>query len=150
VFIIQPSKVVSSRKHTLCLTRKNLGVSRLDRFVKCAVVFNVPCKRSRCTLELCPAWPMWNPVEQRPVPLHPGHCPLSPLAKPLGIWSTCSFQEGWTSSWLHEQPNPESMATGPCVCKLFFISNPVIPSFGTPPMIYPCSYFSGLINHTME
>ncbi len=41
--------------------------------VKCVFVLNVPCKGSWCTVDLCPAWPMWNHVEQKPDPLHRGH-----------------------------------------------------------------------------
>jgi hypothetical protein len=43
---------------------------------------------------------------------------ISPFARPLGIQSTCSFQEGWTwivhIYWIREQPNLGSAATGEC------------------------------------
>ncbi len=138
----------------LCPTRKNLGVSSPDRSIKFAVVFNVPYKRSWCTVELCPAWPTWNYVEQRPVPLHPGHPPFSqatgdsvylklPRRMNLDSVHSRAAQSGTCSS---EQ----------CMWILFFVSHPLILSFRTPPlpMVYPhstdCCYFLGLIDRTME
>jgi hypothetical protein len=57
---------------------------------------------------------------------------------------------------IHEQPNPESAATGQCMCILFIISHLVILSFGTSPkwfirivLILVIFVFS-LINHIME
>jgi hypothetical protein len=57
------------------------GVSGTDPSAKCAVVFNVPYKRGWCTVELYPAWPMWNYLEQRAVPIHPGCPPPSQATK---------------------------------------------------------------------
>jgi hypothetical protein len=37
-----------------------------------------------------------------------------------------------------EQPNPETAAIGECTYILFFISHPVIPSFGTFPQMVIC------------
>ncbi len=55
----------------MCPTGKKSGVNGPDRSIKCAIVLMVPCKRSWCTVEFCPAWLIWNHMEQRPVPLHP-------------------------------------------------------------------------------
>ncbi len=63
--------------------KKKLGVRGPDRSTKCAVVLNVPCKRSWCAVKLCPAWPRWNHMEQRPAPFRPEHSPLP--ARPLQI-----------------------------------------------------------------
>ncbi len=56
----------------VCSTEKKSGVSGPDWSAKCAVVLNIPCKKRWCSVELCPAWPMLNHVEQRPVPPPPG------------------------------------------------------------------------------
>jgi hypothetical protein len=48
----------------MCPKEGKLVVSGHDRLIKCAVVLNVPCKRSCSTVGLSPAWPMWNHVEQ--------------------------------------------------------------------------------------
>jgi hypothetical protein len=99
-----------------------------------AVVFNVPSKRSWFSVDFCPAWPMWNHVNKRPVPLQPGHSSSSrqgthppparaliPLQPNLGAQSRiCGYEIVYVSNV------PYSSS-----------SNTV--SWNTPQMVYPCS-----------
>jgi hypothetical protein len=118
---------------TYVLDRKKSDVSGSMRSVKCAVVFNVLCKRSQCTVELCPAWAIWSrdltssTKGTRPLPYLPGHWKFSLLA---ALNKDGSGQCGG-------QPNPESAATGQCMYILFLIYHLVTLSFGTfPQMVY--------------
>jgi hypothetical protein len=56
---------------------------------------------------------------------------------------------------IHKQPNPDPVALGKCTLILFFISHPVILSFGMLAQMIICIVlivviFLGLINHIME
>jgi hypothetical protein len=44
---------------------------------KCAVVFNVQCKRNQCVIEIHPVWPMWS-RDLTPPPRAPALIPYLP------------------------------------------------------------------------
>jgi hypothetical protein len=128
--------------------------------VKCAVVLDVSCKRSWCTVDLCPTWPMWNHVEQRPTP--PAHLEhsfaysqattdsvyLQPSrgmdldgTNPGDSWAAQSVIRGYRIVYVYTVLN-------------FSSSNTV--SWNTPQMVYPhstvCYYYgmkaSTCVHHT--
>jgi hypothetical protein len=129
----QGEKIYDSQ--VICVhDRKKLGVSGPDLTIKCTVVFNVLCIRSQCTVELCPAWPMWNHVEQRPVTLHPGHPAQPPPHQATGGSVYLQLPRRMNLDCVQSRAaQSEPAATGQYMCILFFISHPVILSFGTPP-----------------
>jgi hypothetical protein len=68
------SEYIYSLEHTnVCPPGEKSDVSGPIRSVKCAVVFNVLCKRSQCVAELCPDWPIWR---RDLTPSTHGTCPL--------------------------------------------------------------------------
>jgi hypothetical protein len=144
---------------TLCPTGKKSGVSGPDQSVKCVVVLNVSCKRSWCTVELCPAWPMWNHVEQRPVTLHPVHSPPPPPSLATGDSGYLQLPRGMDQDRAH-LVNLRAAKSGICGYRtvyvhivLYFSSINTV-YWNTSRKVYPCSidwcYYIGLINHTME
>jgi hypothetical protein len=107
----------------LCPTGKKSVVSSPDRSVKCATVFNVLCKRSRCTVELCPAWPMWNHMGQRPVPVHPRHHP-PPQTGHLGfslLAASKRNEPGWCTFTSGPIGNLHPQESVCAYCSLFLI-----------------------------
>ncbi len=61
-------------------------------YEKCAVVFNVLCKRNQCVVGLFPTWPMWS---RNLTPSTQGTRPPSLSAGPRETYSTSSDQQGW-------------------------------------------------------
>jgi hypothetical protein len=112
----------------MCLTEEKSDVSGPIRSVKCVVVFNVLC-RGR---QYYGAMTCLVHMEQGPIPLRPGHPPSPPcLATGNSVCLQLSRRMDLDSVVDNrEQPIPEPVATGQCMCILFFISHLVIMSFG--------------------
>ncbi len=109
-------------------------------------MLNVPCKRSCCTVELCPAWPMWNHVKQRLA----GHSSPSSRATKDSVY--LQFSRGMDLDRAHQV---DSWAAQCRICGyrivyihvvLCFSSRNTV-SWSTPQMVYPhstdCCYLLG-------
>ncbi len=104
-------KDCNGRRLVLCQTKEEFYVSVPSDPLKCAVVFNVLCKRYRCVAEIYPVWPMWSrdmtppPRAPAPLPYLPGHWRLSLLVTLNKDGSGQCSGHPWTA---------QSTICGPC------------------------------------
>ncbi len=121
-------------RYTCTRQEKKLGVRGPDQSAKCAVVLNVPYKRSWCAVKLCPPWHRWNHVEQRPAPFRPEHSLPSSQATTDSV-----YKEGGPAYYTFSgfASNPGSAATGIMYIDivLYFSFSSTV-SWNTPQMVY--------------
>jgi hypothetical protein len=104
---------------------------------KCAVVFNVLCKRNQCGVELCRASPMWSRNLTPPPKAPPPHS-LIYLATRISLLVTLSKDgsEQWSEHLRTAQPR--TCGHWRVHINIVLISYPVILSFGTFPQMVIC------------
>ncbi len=122
--------------------QKKSGVLYSESCLICQFVLNVPCKGSWCTVDLCPAWPMWNHVEQRPAPLHLGHSSPSSQATTDSV-----YLQLWRGMDLDGAHPGSSRAAQSVLCSYGIVYASIVIYFSfndtgtwnTPQMVYLCS-----------
>jgi hypothetical protein len=122
--------VEQSYAQLLFLTGEKLDVNSPIRSVKCAVVFNMLCKRSQCIVELYPAWP----IGSRDMSPSTQGTPLPSACLPTGdlVLQPPRRMNLDGVVYIREWSKPEPAATGQCMCILFFISHLVMLSLEHP------------------